>query len=101
MRDWLLEAWWQGASVPDLKAFYDGNPFYGTLEDYQEAVKALFDHLEQIPLWVVQYRSDELDALWGDLSAWLERRDRLVQPHAGLSGEQAGERLLLAQRKSS
>lgn len=101
MRDWLLEAWWQGESVPDLKAFYDGNPFYGTLEEYQQAVKVLFEHLEQIPLWVVQYRSDELDTLWGAEPSWLERHDRDVQPHAGLEGCQAGERMMLAKRKSS
>lgn len=101
MRDWLQEAWWQGASVPDLKAFYDGNPFYGTLEDYQAAVAKLFDHLEQIPLWVVQYRSDELDPLWGTKPSWLESRDRHVQPHAGLEAATPGERLMLATRHSS
>ncbi|MNX12623.1 hypothetical protein D3C86_424080 [compost metagenome] len=101
MRDWLIEAWWQGGSVPDLKAFYDGNPFYGTVEDYQAAVSLLFDHLEQIPLWVVQYRSDELDPLWGETPAWLESRDRLIQPHAGLGVSTPGERLMLAKRKSS
>lgn len=101
MRDWLLEAWWQGLEVPDLKAFYDGNPFYGPLEDYQAAVKALFDHLEQIPLWVVQYRREELDPLWGELPAWLDGRDHHVQPQAGFKNGDAGERLMLAKRKSS
>jgi hypothetical protein len=101
VRDWLQEAWWQGSSVPDLKAFYDSNPFYGMLEDYQAAVSALFDHLEQIPLWVVQYRSDELDPLWGTSPSWLESRDRLIQPHEGLGSGTPGERLMLAKRKSS
>lgn len=101
MRDWLVEAWWQGLSVPDLKAFYDENPFYGPVEDYQSAVAALFDHLEQIPLWVVQYRSEELDPLWGEEPAWLSSRDRLVEAHAGRAFEASGERLMLAKRKGA
>ncbi|GEM_PF-2421187 len=94
MRDWLLEAWWQGSSVADLKAFYDENPFYGTTEDYQAAVIALFDHLEPIPLWVVQYRRDELDPLWGSPPAWLANRGRIAHPHPSV-GEGGSEECLL------
>lgn len=101
MRDWLLEAWWQGTAVPDLKAFYDDNPFYGTVDEYRQAVTRLFDHLEQIPLWVVQYRSDDLESLWDEQPAWLNRPHREILPPTSLPTDGAGERLLLAKRKSS
>lgn len=101
MRDWLLEAWWQGIPVADLKAFYDGNPFYSTLEEYQGAVTTLFENLDHIPLWVVQYRCEELDALWGEQPSWLADRDLIAQQHLGMGGGASAERLMLAKRKSS
>lgn len=98
MPDWLREAWWQGSSVADLQDFYAENPFFGPMEDYQAAVKALLDHLEAIPVWIVQYRASELDPLWSDPPAWLSGRDRQATPHPDLDAARSDERLLLVTR---
>lgn len=98
MPDWLREAWWQGSSVADLQEFYAANPFFGPLEDYQAAVKTLFDHLEDIPCWIVQYRASELDPLWSDAPAWMAGRGRQATPLPGSDAPASDERMLLIRR---
>lgn len=98
LRSWLNEAWFQGASEADMGAFYHENPFYSSLEEYRDGVMAMFEQLDHIPLWAVQYRSEELDAIWGEQPTWLLGRELRIQQCIGMGAGVAGERLCILAR---
>ncbi|HEY9898549.1 MAG TPA: hypothetical protein V6D00_05150 [Pantanalinema sp.] len=96
LRSWLLEAWFQGEPEADLSAFYRDNPFYAPADEYRQGVEALFASLQHIPIWAIQYRTEELDALWGDHPSWLSGRELVAQQHLGMGEGAEGEMLLVA-----
>lgn len=98
LRSWLLEAWFQGEPEADLSAFYRDNPFYAPVDEYRDGVNALFAGLQHIPIWAIQYRTEELDALWGDHPSWLEGRELVAQQHLGMGEGAEGEMLYVAVR---
>jgi len=98
LRSWLFEAWLQGRSEAELGEFYQDNPFYGALEAYRQGVLDLFQRLEHIPYWAIQYRTEELDAVWGDRPIWLADRQLIAQQHLGMGPHAAGEMLCIAAR---
>lgn len=100
LRSWLFEAWLQGGSEAHLGGFYDDNPFYGPLEVYRQGVRQLFERIEHIPIWAIQYRTEELDAVWGDRPTWLAGRSLVAQQHLGMGPDAAGEMLCVAVRPS-
>lgn len=98
LRSWLFEAWFQGRPEADLKGFYRDNPFFAPIEEYRQGVQKLFEGLEHIPIWAIQYRTEELDALWGDHPSWLSGRDLVAQQHLGMGANAAGEMICVAIR---
>lgn len=98
LRSWLLEAWYQGEPEADLSAFYRDNPFYAPADEYRQGVEALISSLQHLPIWAIQYRTEELDALWGDHPSWLAGREVVAQQHLGMGTGAEGEMLLVAVR---
>lgn len=98
LRTWLCEAWVQGRPEADLADFYQDNPFYASLEEYRQRVITLFERLEHIPVWAIQYRTEELDLVWGDHPSWLAGRDLVAQQHLGMGPDASGEMVCVAVR---
>lgn len=98
LRTWLTEAWVQGRSEADLAGFYQDNPFFAPLEEYRVRVNSLFERMEHIRIWAIQYRTEELDLLWGDHPSWLAGRDLVAQQHLGMGPDASGEMVCVAVR---
>lgn len=92
---YLTEAWVLGEPEPDLRPMLAEHPGYGALASYRMQIEAVFERLAYIPLWAVQYRTEDLDSLWGDPPSWLGTRQLVFRQHVG-TGNATGEMLCVA-----